>query len=272
MSISGSPGKFIPRKKLGQHFLIDKNILAKIIAASSIEPADTVLEIGPGKGCLTDPIVSLAHKTYAVEIDRVLYQRLKERFLGVTNLYLINADILKLDLNQVLGSNRNIKVIANIPYYISSPIIEYLFRYRGLIDSIYLTVQKEFASRVTSGPGSKNYGSFSLFVRYYAEPEALFNISKNCFKPAPKVDSTFLCLKLRRKPLFDLKNEAALFKIIRAAFGKRRKTLRNSLKGALSDEQLNHFFIESKKDRNVRPEQLSLKDFVELEKIRGETV
>ena len=252
-----------PKKSLGQNFLVDKNIRNKIIESCAFEAADTVLEIGAGRGELTEILAQKVKKLFAVEIDLDLHLLLKDKLREQGNVEIIHKDILKFDIKRRTGKIK-IKVIGNIPYYISSPIIEHLFKYRDKIETVFLTVQKEFAQRVVARSGSKEYGSFSCFVQYYAEPKVIFHISKNCFYPVPKVDSSFLRLEIRKKLLLSPKKEKLLFKIIRAAFNKRRKTLRNSLEGVLPQKKLEQFFDKYGIDVNIRPEMLSLRDFENL--------
>jgi 16S rRNA (adenine1518-N6/adenine1519-N6)-dimethyltransferase len=256
-----------PKKSLGQNFLADQNIRNKIIGALDLQPADIVLEIGSGKGELTELISRRVRKIYALEIDRRLYPALSGFFAGRENVQIINQDILKFDLSEFIKHNKirgKLKVFGNIPYYISSPIIEHLLKFRAYLNVIYITTQKEFAARVAASPGTKDYGSFSCFVQYYALPEILFQISRNCFKPSPKVDSSFLELKIRESPAVCVKDEGLFFRIIRSAFNQRRKTLRNSLSDLISEEALNKFFKASGIDNKVRPERLSLNDFALL--------
>lgn len=256
-----------PKKSLGQNFLIDQNIRNKIVNSLGLKQADVVFEIGAGRGELTSLIAEQVNKIYALEIDRRLHCLLTESLASYSNLQLINQDILKFDLAEYIKEEKiagKVKVFGNIPYYISSPIIEHLFKFRKLISAIYISVQKEFAQRVAASPGSKDYGSFSCFVQYYAEPKIIFNISKNCFCPAPKVDSSFLELAIRDKPKVFVKDETLFFKIIRAAFNQRRKILRNSLGEIVSGQILSEFFKKSGFDKGVRPERLSLDDFALL--------
>lgn len=253
-----------PKKSLGQNFLRDENIQRKIIGVLGLEASDVVLEIGAGRGELTSLITPKVNKLYALEIDRQLYPLLTERFKVYNNVRIINQDILKFDLAKISGRGFKIKVIGNIPYYISSPIIEHLIKYRAWISEVFITVQKEFAGRVVAVPGSKEYGSFSCFVQYYAVPKIMFQINKGCFYPSPKVDSCLLRLKFREKPAVCVRDEELFFKVIRAAFNQRRKTLRNSLKEAIPLPKLERFFFKSKLNPNVRPEELSLKDFASL--------
>ncbi|MFA5176678.1 MAG: 16S rRNA (adenine(1518)-N(6)/adenine(1519)-N(6))-dimethyltransferase RsmA [Candidatus Omnitrophota bacterium] len=264
--------RILPKKSLGQNFLIDQNIRNKIVASLELKKDDVVLEIGSGKGELTQAIAQQVSKVFGLEIDRRLYSLLVQKFTGPgKKVEIINQDILKLEIAKFLKENKikgRIKVFGNIPYYISSPIIEHLLKFRDRIEAIFITVQKEFAARVAAAPGSKAYGSFSCFTQYYACPRVIFNISRNCFKPAPKVDSSFLELKIREEPAVQVKDEELFFKIIRGAFNQRRKTLRNSLEGIVSEETLNVFFNESGLDRGIRPEDLKLQDFAFLSNLQ----
>jgi 16S rRNA (adenine1518-N6/adenine1519-N6)-dimethyltransferase len=175
----------------------------------------------------------------------------------------IQGDILKFDLAAVPGP-RPIKVFGNIPYYITSPIIEHLLCFRDMVDTIFLTVQKEFARRICASPGGKEYGSFSLYVRYFTEPEILFDVKKNSFYPVPKVDSSFIRLRVRRSPPVKVADEREMFRIIRRAFQQRRKTLRSSLKGFVPEAKLKDFLSRCPAGPNARPEELSLPDFAAL--------
>ncbi len=256
-----------PKKSLGQNFLIDKNIQNKIIRACDLTKEDIVLEIGSGKGDLTAQLAQSAKVVYAVEIDRRMYPFLQLALGDNSNCQIIKSDILKFDLSKFLKNNkvrRKIKVIGNIPYYISSPIIEYLIGNRQVISSAFITVQKEFGRRARAVPGSKEYGAFSCFVQYYCECEILFEIKKNSFKPAPNVDSCFLFLGFREKPPVSVRDESLFFKLIRTAFNQRRKTLRNSLEGLVTQDKLKNFLQGAGIDENVRPEDLSLGQFASL--------
>jgi len=252
-----------PKKNLGQNFLTDKNIQRKIIDILDLGPEDTVLEIGAGRGELTCLIAPLVRKLYALEIDTQLCGILTEFSGRYPNLEIINKDILKFDISKALKIKDKIKAFGNIPYYITSPIIGHLLAYRDKINAIYLTVQKEFALRAIAAAGSKDYGAFSCFVQYYTEPEIIFQIKKKSFYPAPKIDSCFLRLKIRNVPPVETE-EGVLFKIIRQAFCKRRKTLKNSLKGTIPEEKLNLFFARYNIRTDIRPERLSLQDFANL--------
>lgn len=254
-----------PKKRLGQNFLIDKNIQRKLVAFYNLKASDRLLEIGAGYGELTKRVAPHAAFVYALEIDPELCKILKENTIGYANIEIINQDVLKFNLKQHFRKVKNkIKVIGNIPYYITTPIIELLLKYQDKIETIFITVQKEFAKRITAHPGSKDYGSFSCFVQYYAIPQALFFIKRTSFSPQPKVDSCLLELKIRQEPAVKPKSEKLFFKIIRAAFNQRRKTLRNSLDGTVSLEKLQVFFKKDHIDPNIRPEDLALKDFASL--------
>ena len=257
-----------PKKRLGQNFLTDKNIQRKIIDCLQLKPSDIVLEIGSGRGELTGLIAQKTEKIYALEIDNDLCQVLKDNLKDRLNIEIINQNILKFNLRKHFNRiERRIKVTGNIPYYISSPIIEYLIKYRDKIDAVFITVQKEFARRMTAVPGSKLYGAFSCFVQYYFEPKIVLNIKKTCFFPMPKVDSSLVRLEIRPRPPVGLKDEKFFFKIIRASFNYRRKTLRNSLASIISRKKLESFFHKYGIDRNIRPERLCLQDFANLSNV-----
>jgi 16S rRNA (adenine1518-N6/adenine1519-N6)-dimethyltransferase len=256
-----------PKKSLGQNFLIDQNIRRKIIDALDLKPSDVILEIGAGRGELTSLIADKVKRIYALEIDRRLYPLLLEHFIGYPNVSIINQDILKFDLVRVANEVEpgcKIKVFGNIPYYISSPIFQHLINFREVVKEALITVQKEFARRVAAVPGSKEYGSFSCFIQYYTFPEIAFQINKGCFYPVPKVDSCLLRLKFRDKPAVYVKDEELLFRITRAAFNQRRKTLKNSLKNKVQADKLEDFFIKNRLDTNIRAEMLSLAEFADL--------
>jgi len=256
-----------PKKRLGQNFLKDKNIQRKIIRSCGASGEDIVLEIGAGTGDLTRQLALASKKVYALEIDKHLIPVLEKNTAGLANCRVIKADILEFDIDKFIRENKitqKIKVIGNIPYYISSPIIERLIQYRAGISAIFLTVQKEFGRRVCAGPGGKEYGSFSCFAQYYLKPKILFEIKKNSFFPVPKVDSCFLYLEVREEPPVSVKDERMFFKLLRAAFNQRRKTLRNSLEGLAEQERLEEFFNAHGIDKNVRPEDLSLEQFANL--------
>jgi 16S rRNA (adenine1518-N6/adenine1519-N6)-dimethyltransferase len=258
-----------PKKSLGQNFLFDKNIQRKIISALDLKPSDIILEIGAGRGELAALIAKEAAKVYALELDSSLCTILKENLKLHSNAEIINKDILKINLGRYFSHlKKKIKVFGNIPYYISSPIIECLLKARRKIEVIFLTVQKEFAQRAVAQPGSGDLGAFSCFVQYYADPKILFMIKKNSFYPAPKVDSCFLRISPKRKLLLKKEEEGVFFKVIRAAFNKRRKTLRNSLEGVVSPQKLTAFFNKHNIDPDIRPQDLALQDFINLIKVK----
>ncbi len=249
-------------RSLGQVFLIDSNIRKNIISACQFKPRDRVLEIGSGRGELTRLIADKVARVFAVEIDRNLCKYLGDNLKEYPNIVIINKDILKFNFNRHFQKIKGkIKVVGNIPYYITTPIILSLIKYRNKIESIFIMVQKEFAQRMLANCGCRDYGSFSCFIQYYTQPQVLFSVKRTCFRPQPRVDSYFLRLGIREKPKVKTKNEDLLFKIIRASFNKRRKTLRNSLKGIIPKEKLERFFGRYRINPNIRPEDLSLEAF-----------
>jgi 16S rRNA (adenine1518-N6/adenine1519-N6)-dimethyltransferase len=257
-----------PKKSLGQNFLIDRNIRAKIVAACHCGPRDTVIEIGPGRGELTALIASGVRRLVAIEIDRLLIPGLQTICAEFPHVQIIQEDILTCDLKRLIPRDEApITVVGNIPYYISTPIIARLIEYKTLISDIFLTVQKEFAERIVADPGSKTYGALSCFVQYHTQPAMLFSITKTCFRPKPKVDSAFLRLSIKKETLLQGEMEERMFKLIRAAFTQRRKTLRKSLFGIVAQDNLDEFFLHAKFDRNIRPEDLSINDFALLARI-----
>ncbi|MBM3255687.1 MAG: ribosomal RNA small subunit methyltransferase A [Candidatus Omnitrophica bacterium] len=253
------------KKSLGQNFLVDKNLQRKIAAGCSFKDTDTVLEIGPGRGALTRIIADKVKLLYAVEIDKDLCRHLEEEFKNSPNIKIIHHDILKLELpGYFIKPKEKIKVVGNIPYYISTPIIERLLKYRQNIEEAFLTLQKEFAKRIVAKPGSGDYGSLSCFVQYYAQAQILFTIKKNSFFPVPKVDSCFLRLNMKDKLPLGPEKEKEFFRVVRAAFNQRRKILRNSLQGVIPQSRLDHLFSKYNINKNTRPEELSQSDFINL--------
>jgi 16S rRNA (adenine1518-N6/adenine1519-N6)-dimethyltransferase len=254
-----------PKKGLGQNFLVDKNVQNKIIKACAFSPQDVVLEVGAGTGEFTRLIAEEAAFVCALEIDDALCEDLRKNLKKYKNVSVICQDFLKFDFNAYfLRHPGKIKVFGNIPYYITSPIIERIFESKNKIDTVFLTVQKEFAQRILARAGTKKYGSFTCFIEYFAEPKKFFYIKKNSFYPAPKVDSCFLQLSIRENPPVLLKDEKLFFKIIRAAFNQRRKTLKNSLKEVIPRKNIEDFLKMRGLDQNIRPENLSLEDFAFL--------
>jgi len=257
-----------PKKRLGQNFLIDKNILQKIYSASNITSSDIVVEIGPGNGELTSFLVALPEKIYAIEKDKDLIQELKNKFAGCKNLEIINQDILKVNLKEIFDRHaKKIKIIGNIPYNISSPIIEFVIKNREFIDIALFTVQKEFAQRLTALSGSKLYGSLSCFLQYYANAVVVFQISRSCFRPVPKVDSSFIRVDFKKELPLNQQAEEKFFELTRSSFNQRRKTLRNSLSKVISQDLLEEFFKITKLDRNIRPEKMTIENYLSLTKL-----
>jgi len=256
------------KKKLGQNFLIDSHSLNKIIASAEISQNDVIIEIGPGIGSMTEKLLEHSHKVIAIEIDKNLIPILEENLKGFENLEIINEDVLKADINKVIGEyeNYNIKVIANLPYYITTPIVVKLLENRYRIQSLVVMVQKEVASRMTAEPGTKDYGSLSLFIKYYTAPYLVANVPSNCFFPRPKVDSAVVKLLVKDKDenIYGVKDEACLFKLIKASFGQRRKTLVNCIFNNFdfSKEEIQDMLEQNGFNKDVRGESLGIEDFV----------
>ena len=265
---------FVFQKKFGQNFLIDTHVLDKIIAAAEITKDDFVLEIGPGIGTMTQYLACAAGKVAAVEIDKALIPILEDTLDGYDNVQVINEDVLKVDIAELAkreNEGKPIKVVANLPYYITTPIIMGLFESHVPIDSITVMVQKEVADRMQSGPGTKDYGALSLAVQYYAEPYVVANVPPNCFMPRPKVGSAVIRLTKYKDAPIKVTNEKLLFQLIRASFNQRRKTLQNGIKnfGGLnfSKEQVAQALEEMELPASVRGEALTLEQFAQLSNI-----
>ena len=262
------------QKKFGQNFLINTSILEEIIDAAEITKEDFVLEIGPGIGTMTQYLCEAAREVVAVEIDTKLIQILGDTLSAYDNVEVMNADILKVDIAK-LADERNggkpIKVVANLPYYITTPIIMGLFESHVPIDSITIMVQKEVADRMQEGPGSKEYGALSLAVQYYAKPEIVVNVPPSCFMPQPKVGSAVIRLTRHENPPVDVDNEKLMFQVIRASFNQRRKTLANGLNNfgsfSLGKEEIQKSIEELGVPVNIRGEALSLEQFAKLSNI-----
>ena len=259
------------QKKFGQNFLIDPHVLDKIINAAKISKEDMVLEIGPGIGTMTQYLAETAGKVIAVEIDKNLIPILTDTLDGYKNVKIINEDILKIDINKLVmeeNGGKPVKVAANLPYYITTPIIMGLFESHVPVESITVMVQKEVADRMQTGPGSKDYGALSLAVQYYASPYIVANVPPNCFMPRPKVGSAVIRLDCHKKPPVEVKDEHLLFDIIRASFNQRRKTLQNGLSHVpelgISKEITAKVLTEMGLPASVRGEALTLEQFAEL--------
>ena len=264
------------QKKFGQNFLINTGILEDIIAAAEITKDDFVLEIGPGIGTMTQYLCESAREVIAVEIDKNLIPILEDTLSAYDNVEVLNDDILKVDI-KTLAEERNagkpIKVVANLPYYITTPIIMGLFESHVPIDSITIMVQKEVADRMQEGPGSKEYGALSLAAQYYAHPEIVVNVPPSCFMPQPKVGSAVIRLTRHAEPPVNVENEKLMFQIIRASFNQRRKTLANGLNNFpglnLSKEAIQQCIEELGVPATIRGEALSLAQFAQLSNIIG---
>lgn len=262
------------QKKYGQNFLIDTHVLESIVDAAGVSKDDFVLEIGPGIGTMTQYLCESARQVVAVEIDNNLIPILKDTLSGYDNVEIVNEDILKVDIFRMAeekNGGRPIKVVANLPYYITTPIIMGLFESHVPIDSITIMVQKEVADRMQVGPGTKDYGALSLAVQYYAKPEIVRNVPPSCFMPQPKVGSAVIRLTCHEKPPVQVENEKLLFQVIRASFNQRRKTLANGLNNfpqiSLSKEAIQECITELGVPVNVRGEALTLSQFAKLSNI-----
>ena len=262
---------FVFQKKYGQNFLIDTHVLNKIVSAAEITKEDVVLEIGPGIGTLTQYLAYHAKEVIAVEIDKALIPILQDTLSAYDNVTVLNEDILKVDINALVQDRNNgrpIKVVANLPYYITTPIIMGLFESHVPVASITVMVQKEVADRMQVGPGTKDYGALSLAVQYYAEPYIVANVPQNCFMPRPKIGSAVIRLTRHEQPPVDVQDEKLMFRLIRASFNQRRKTLANGLKNDSSlpytKEVIENAITACGFPLTVRGETLTLKEFAEL--------
>ena len=262
---------FVFQKKYGQNFLIDTHVLDQIINAAEITEEDFVLEIGPGIGTMTQYLASRAREVFAVEIDRALIPILEDTLSDFKNVTILNEDILKVDIRKLAeehNQGKPIKVVANLPYYITTPIIMGLFEEKVPVESITVMVQKEVADRMQTGPGSKDYGALSLAVQYYASPYIVANVPPNCFMPRPKVGSAVIRLSRHEKPPVEVKDSSLMFRIIRASFNQRRKTLVNGLKNAgdldFTKEQIEKAVSDCGFPAGVRGEALTLENFAAL--------
>lgn len=263
--------EFAFQKKFGQNFLIDTRVLDKIIASAGVTKEDCVLEIGPGIGTMTQYLAESARHVVAVEIDSNLIPILKETLADYDNVTVIHDDILKVDINRITeeyNNGRPIKVVANLPYYITTPIIMGLFEGMVPIDNITVMVQKEVADRMQVGPGSKDYGALSLAVQYYAEPYIVANVPPNCFMPRPSVGSAVIRLTRHKNPPVNVQDSLLMFRLIRASFNQRRKTLQNGLNNSpeipFTKEQIAAAIESLGLGASVRGETLSLEQFAAL--------
>ena len=262
------------QKKFGQNFLINPSVLEDIIDAAEVTKEDFVLEIGPGIGTMTQYLCESAREVVAVEVDRNLIPILEDTLSEYDNVTVLNEDILKVDiakLAQEKNAGKPIKVVANLPYYITTPIIMGLFESHVPLESITIMVQKEVADRMQEGPGSKDYGALSLAVQYYAKPEIMLEVPPSCFMPQPKVGSAVIRLTRHEKPPVEVKSEKLLFQVIRASFNQRRKTLVNGLSNfgvfGLTKEVLQECIEELGVSGTIRGEALTLEQFAKLSNI-----
>ena len=262
------------QKKFGQNFLIDTHVLDKIIEKANITKEDFVLEIGPGIGTMTQYLCEEAGEVAAVEIDSNLIPILKDTLSEYSNIEIIHGDILKVDIGALArekNQGKPIKVVANLPYYITTPIIMGLFESHVPIDSITVMVQKEVAERMQASPGTKDYGALTLAVGYYAKPEIVANVPPNCFMPRPKVGSAVIRLKRHEHPIVQVEDEKLMFDLIRASFNQRRKTLVNGLNNAsgifLGKEKIQECLKELSVSETIRGEALTLEQFARLSNI-----
>ena len=280
MATLGIPGNTIEvlqkynfnfQKKFGQNFLIDTHVLDKIIRESGVNKDDLVIEIGPGIGTMTQYLCENAREVVAIEIDKNLIPILQDTLSAYDNVTVINEDVLKVDIKKLAeekNGGKPVKVVANLPYYITTPIIMGLFESHVPIDSITIMVQKEVADRMQEGPGSKEYGALSLAVQYYAKPEVVANVPPNCFMPRPNVGSAVIRLTCHERPPVEVEDEEFMFRLIRASFNQRRKTLVNGLTNAsflsVAKEQVTAALEEMNLSPTIRGEALSLEQFAQL--------
>ncbi len=267
---------FAWQKKYGQNFLVDPGIPEEIVFAAGITDQDLVLEIGPGIGTLTQYLCVYAREVVAVEIDQMLLPVLEETLQGYPNVEVINQDILKVDISQITkekNGGRPIKIVANLPYYITTPILMHLLEAGVPYESITIMVQREVADRMQAEPGTKDYGALSLAVQYYARPEVVTIVPPKCFLPRPKVDSAVICLSARSDPGIQVDDEQLLFRLIRASFGQRRKTLANGLYNSqdlnFSKEEIEQAIRIVGKPLTVRGETLTMEEFAALSNALG---
>ena len=263
--------EFAFQKKFGQNFLIDTHVLDKIISAAEITKDDLVVEIGPGIGTMTQYLACAAREVVAIEIDKMLIPILQDTLSAYDNVTIINEDVLKVDLNKLAeekNGGRPVKVVANLPYYITTPIIMGLFENHVPLHSITIMVQKEVADRMRMGPGTKDYGALSLAVQYYAEPYLVANVPPNCFMPRPNVGSAVIRLTVHEKPPVIVRDESLMFRLIRASFNQRRKTLANGLNNSpelhYSKEQIAEAIEKLGTSPSIRGEALTLEQFAQL--------
>lgn len=262
------------QKRFGQNFLIDEHVLDKIVDAALVGKEDGVIEIGPGIGTMTQRLCEAASKVVAIEIDKELIPILSETMSGYDNVKIINADVMKTDLDKLIReefSGMSVKVVANLPYYITTPIVMSLLENHLPVESITIMVQKEVAQRMQAGPGTKDYGALSLAVQYYADTYIAANVPPNCFMPRPKIGSGVIRLTVRKEAKVEVADEKLMFSLIRAAFNQRRKTLVNAVTNFpgldYTKEDIEKALAELDISEKIRGEALSLQQFAELSNI-----
>jgi 16S rRNA (adenine1518-N6/adenine1519-N6)-dimethyltransferase len=262
---------FRPKKRFGQNFLVDRNIVGKVLDAADIREGDSILEVGPGAGTLTLAIAQRGARIVAVEVDRGLIAILQEVLSGHPNAQVVNADILGLNMRRFLADHfgpAKVKIVGNLPYYITSPIITAVIEARTQVEHIVLMVQKEVAERLRASPGTKDYGSMSVYVQFYSEPEIIAHVSKNVFLPPPEISSAIVRLNVRSRPPVEVPSDEGFFDVVHCAFGQRRKTLLNSLADCpalgLSKQQVADVLHGANIDPSRRAETLSLQEFAAI--------
>ncbi len=259
--------EFSFKKNFGQNFLVDERVLDKIVSAADINENDLVIEVGPGIGTLTQAMAKKAGKVISVEIDKTLVPILGELLEDYNNIEIINEDILKVDINEIIENHKgmNVKMAANLPYNITTPIIMGILEKHIPMDSLTVMIQKEVAYRMNAKPSTKDYGSLSLVTQYYCEPYLVANVPQNCFMPRPNVDSAVIKLSILKEPRIKVKNEKFMFDFIKAGFSQRRKTLVNCIFNSglvnLNKEELGKVLNELGYDERVRGESLTLEDY-----------
>ncbi len=252
-------------KKLGQNFLINEEIINQIIEKANVNKNDTIIEIGPGLGSLTAKLLENANKVIAIELDSNMSNILKERFCLYDNFELIEKDVLKVDLNEIVEKYDSVKVVANLPYYITTPIIMKLLEERLKLKSITVMVQKEVGERFCAVPNSKEYGAITISINYYTKPEIIIDVPKENFEPMPEVDSCVIKLDVRKVPPVELKNEKDFFNLIKAGFSQRRKTINNSLASmGISKEKIKNVLEKLGIDSKLRAENLTMEQFADI--------
>jgi len=252
--------KHIPRKRFGQNFLHDQNIIAQIVASIDPQRSDRIIEIGPGQGALTEPLMQHTGKLEVVELDRDLIPRLEAQFANKGELLIHNQDILKFDFSLLTQEEKSLRIVGNLPYNISTPLLFHLISFQHLIKDMHFMLQKEVVDRICAQPGTKDYGRLSVMMQYFCHTEYLFKVSPGAFNPPPKVDSAIIRLVPHERNELTADDEKALSTIVQASFAQRRKTLRNNLKTYLSEEQIKSLEI----NPGCRAETLKLEDFIKL--------